>query len=408
MSSRTTHTPSHPVAHAVARLHDQLDDMLETPVWSMNTTDTGHTLTQLTRLAARLEALTLKVAAHADRTDVGDTTGATSTAVWWAHHTRMTQREAATKMKLAKALDSHEPVADTLATGALLQDQAAAIVNAVDRLPEHIEPDVRVEARQVLLAAAKDFDAKALRIQGRRILDIVAPEIGEAEEARQLAAEERKAEQAARLTMHDDGHGQTHGRFTLPTHEADLLRKPLHALAAPKAGGQGATPHGMGLALIEYLHRFPRNKLPKAGGIPATVVVTMSYETLLGGLKAAHLDTGTPISPALARKWACQAGIIPLVLGSKSEPLDVGRTRRFHTEAMRIAMHVRDQGCATHGCERPGSWCHAHHLTPWSEGGPTSVKDGVLLCPRHHTLAHHQDYDLTHHPDGKISFHRRE
>jgi hypothetical protein len=388
------------VAHAVARLHDQLDDLIDTPLWSMSTTDTGHTLTQLTRLAARLDALTLKVAAHADRT--------ASPAVWGPHHTRMTQRDAATKMKLAKALETHEPVDQALARGEVLTDQAAAIVDAVDKLPERLEPGVRVEARQVLLAAAKDFDAKALRIQGRRILDVIAPEIGEAEEARQLAAEERKAEQAARLTMHDDGHGQTHGRFTIPTHEADLLRKPLQALAAPRAGGQGATPHGMGLAFIEYLHRFPRNKLPKAGGLPATVVVMMSLETLMGGLKAAKLDTGTPISPGQARRMACQAGIIPMVLGGPSEVLDVGCKQRFHTEAMRMAMLVRDQGCATHGCERPGSWCHAHHLTPWSEGGPTSVKDGVLLCPRHHTLAHHPDYHLTHHPNGTITFHRRE
>jgi hypothetical protein len=47
-------------------------------------------------------------------------------------------------------------------------------------------------------------------------------------------------------------------------------------------------------------------------------------------------------------------------------------------------------------------------LIPWSAGGGTSVKDGVLLCPRHHTLAHHQDYDLTHHPEGMISFNRRQ
>jgi hypothetical protein len=406
MSNRTTHSPSHPMAHAVARLHDQLDDTLDRAIWSMSTTDTAHTLTELTRLTARIEALTLKIAAHADRLQVGDTTGATSTAVWWAHVTRMTQRDAATKMKLAKALETHEPVDHALARGEVLTDQAAAIAHAVDALPAHIEPDLRTQAREVLLAAAKDFDAKALRIQGRRILDVVAPEIGEAEEARQLAAEERRAEQAARLTMHDDGHGQTHGRFTLPTAVADQLRKPLHALAAPKAGGSGLSPHGMGLALIEYIGRFPTKKLPKTGGLAATIVVTLPYETLLGGLKCAHLDTGTPISPGLARRWACESGIIPAVLGGKSEPLDVGRMRRLHTEPMRIVMQLRDKGCATQGCERPGT--HAHHLKQWSKGGNTSVKDGVMLCPRHHTLAHHPDYELKQHPDGTTTFHRRE
>jgi hypothetical protein len=282
------------------------------------------------------------------------------------------------------------------------------ITDAVDALPDTIQPGVRTQARDHLLDAARHFDARALRIQGRRILDVVAPEVGEAEEAKQLAREERQAEAKARLTMHDDGHGMTYGRFTLPTWVADMFRKQLHALAAPKAGGHGFDPHGMGLAFAEYIRRYPTDQLPQAGGVSAAVVVTMTLETLLGGLKAAQLDTGTMISPGLARKLACEAGVIPVVLGGRSQPLDVGRKRRFHTKAQRIAMAVRDKGCAAEGCERPGSWCHAHHLTPWAQGGGTSLKDGVLLCPRHHTLAHHQDYELTHHPEGQISFTRRE
>jgi hypothetical protein len=408
MSSRPTHTPSHPVALAVARLREDVAALNAVAVWTMNDRDTQSALVDATRLLAQVGDLELRLAAHADRVQVGEASGATSAAVWWAHSTRMTQREAARKMKLAKALESQEPVAHALATGGVLADQAGAIVEAVDALPDEVEADTRLQARDHLLAVAKDFDATALRIQGRRILDVVAPEVGEAEEARQLAAEERKAQQAARLTMHDDGHGQTHGRFTIATYAADELRKALHTLAAPKAGGAGASPHGMGLAFAEYIHRFPTDKLPQAGGMDASVVVTMTLETLTGRLKCAQLDTGTRISPTLARKWACEAGVIPAVLGGKSEVLDLGRKRRFHTKTQRIAMLLRDQGCATASCERPGSWCQSHHLTPWAKGGDTTVKDGALLCARHHTLAHHHDYDLTHHPDGTITFHRRE
>ncbi|MDO9495352.1 MAG: hypothetical protein Q7J48_06600, partial [Nocardioides sp.] len=93
-------------------------------------------------LVARVSSLELKVAAQADRNQVGDVSGATS------------------------ALEDHE---------------------AVDALPEDIDPDIRVQACDHLLDAAKHFDAKALRIQGRRILDVVAPEVGEAEEAKRLA-----------------------------------------------------------------------------------------------------------------------------------------------------------------------------------------------------------------------------
>jgi hypothetical protein len=100
--------------------------------------------------------------------------------------------------------------------------------------------------------------------------------------------------------------------------------------------------------------------------------------------------------------------VIPVVLGGKSQVLDVGRRRRFHTKAQRIALAVQHGGCYADGCERPSAWCHAHHLDPWSMGGNTSVERGALLCARHHTLAHHPDYDTTHLPGGKVALTRRE
>ncbi|WP_134740354.1 HNH endonuclease signature motif containing protein [Nocardioides sp. 503] len=408
MSSPATHPPSHPVAQKVARLRAELAELNETPLWSMTPEEAADTLVETTRLNAQADELELRLAAHADRCEVGTSEGATSTAVYWANQTHLTQRDAASKMKLAKALDGHAPVEESLAKGHILADQAKVIVEAVDALPDDVGTTVKDQARDHLLAEAAHFDAKRLRVLGLHVLEVLAPEVGEAETARQLEAQERKAEAKARFTMHDDGHGTTHGRFSIPTHQADKLRKPLDALAAPKAGGEGSTPHGMGLAFIEYLNRFPTKKLPQAGGMDATVVVTMTLETLMGGLKAAHLDTGTPISPGLARRMACEAGVIPVVLGGKSQVLDVGRRMRFHTKAQRIAMAVRDGGCIALGCDRPSAWCHAHHLDPWSQGGSTSVERGGLLCTGHHPLAHHPGYVMTHHPGGKVSFHKRE
>ncbi|MDP2772332.1 MAG: DUF222 domain-containing protein [Nocardioides sp.] len=398
----------HPIAAALSAIEAELDAVQHAPAWSLSDEETRQAVVRATRLAARLAALELKVAAQADRARVGDASGATSAGVWWANQTRMVQRDAHRKIRLAKALERHEAVGEALAAGDLLVEQAQVITDAVDALPDSVQPEVRTQARDHLVGAAKHFDAKALRIQGRRILDVVAPEVGEAEEAKRLADEERKAEQAARFTMSDDGHGQTHGRFTLPTAVADMLRKPLEALASPQAGGHGLNPHGMGLAFAEYIRRYPTDHLPNTGGVSATVVVMMTLETLMGGLKAAQLDTGTPISPGQARKLACEAGIIPVVLDGDSQPLDVGREKRLHTKAQRVALLVRGQTCATRGCEHPASRCHAHHLTPWANGGHTSAKDAAWLCPRHHTLAHHDDYELTRHPDGTITFTRRE
>ena len=117
------------------------------------------------------------------------------------------------------------------------------------------------------------------------------------------------------------------------------------------------------------------------------------------------------ISAALARQLACEAGLIPAVwaraLGSPSVVLDLGRRTRLHTEPQRTALTLRDRGCTTAGCDRPAAWCHAHHDTPWTAGGPTSIANGRLLCPFHHRKAHSPGYDTTHLPTGQIQFHRR-
>jgi hypothetical protein len=133
----------------------------------------------------------------------------------------------------------------------------------------------------------------------------------------------------------------------------------------------------------------------------------MTLDTLLGGLRAASLDTGGHLSPSEARRLVCGAGIIPAVLGGDSVVLDLGRKRRFHTEPQRIALAHRDQGCTADGCDAPPGRCHAHHDTPWSHGGHTDTKTGRLLCPRHHTLAHDPRYSVNPTAHGKLTFIKR-
>ena len=124
----------------------------------------------------------------------------------------------------------------------------------------------------------------------------------------------------------------------------------------------------LGQAFCEYIERFPTDRLPTAGGVNATVVVTMTLETLEGGLAPATLDTGRLITAGEARRLASQCGVIPVVLGSRSEVLDLGRTIRLHTPAQRTALRLRHKTCTAEGCSVPAAWCHAHHKTPWCPG----------------------------------------
>ncbi|GAW48198.1 HNH nuclease [Nocardioides sp. PD653] len=393
----------------------QVADLAHASVWSMDRDETAATLTSLARLKASITELELRVAAHADDAAVGEASGATSTAVWWAHATNQTRREAIRDMHLATALSAgHEPVRVALAAGDVLVEQAQVIVRAVEQLPADLDQSLVEQAERHMVAEAAHHDAKALRILGRRLFEVIAPDQADAREAKLLEREERAAQESLRFTMAEDGHGRVHGRFTLDALTGAMLKKALLALAAPKhqaaqgpLGERRPGPERMGRAFAELIQRYPIDRLPHTGGLNATVVVTMTLETLEGRLQAAQLDTGEHLSPGLARRLACEAGVIPAVLGGPSEVLDVGRKARFHTTPMRIAMALRDQGCTAVGCDWPPGLCHAHHLHPWSKGGDTNAKAGRLLCPKHHTRAHDPAYTTTQHPDGKIGFTRR-
>ena len=395
-----------------------LKSVRDAPVWSMSPAEAREAMVELTRLEAQIAELQLRVAHHGQTVGVEADSGATSTANWWAHATKQTRAAAHRKIRLAAALGSEgfEPVRVALAEGRLLVDQAQVIVAAVEALPADLDDRVAADAQASLVGYAVHHDARELRVLGNRILEVVAPEVGEAHEANVLEREEREAEAAAMLRIVEDGHGRCHGRFTISSLHGAMLRKQLLAIAAPKhrasADGQAPEPgrpstHRLGEAFAEFIETYPTDRLPRAGGVAATVVVTMTVDTLMGGLKAAELDTGHRISPGLARRLACRAGIIPAVLGTQSQVLDLGRRTRFHTEPQRIALAIEQRGCTAEGCDWQRGRPNAHHDQPFSKGGDTSVKNGRLLCPRHHARAHDPAYTTTTLPTGKVRFHRR-
>ena len=242
MTSMAHPEARHVVSRSVASLSEQVADLAGTSLWSMSPVEAEQTLVALTRLGAQVAELELRVAGHAGSVGAGDGSGATSTASWWAHATRQTKAAAHRKMRLALGLERFPLVRDGLAAGDLTVEQAQVIVGALGELSPDLDHDVRAQAQARLVVLAREHDAKALRILGRRILEVVDPVAADAAEAKKLAAADRKAAASTRFTMADDGHGRVHGRFILPAAQGAMLKKMLLALAAPKhlAATQGA------------------------------------------------------------------------------------------------------------------------------------------------------------------------
>ena len=100
-----------------------------------------------------------------------------------------------------------------------------------------------------------------------------------------------------------------------------------------------------------------------------------------------------PVSIATVERHACAAGLVPILFDGVGQPLDVGRDQRLFTSRQRIALAARDGGCRFPGCDRPPSWCEAHHIEHWyRDDGRTDVADGVLLCRHHHLLVHNNGW----------------
>jgi hypothetical protein len=390
------------------------------PAWSMSKDEQRETLRVLDRLESRLAELDLRVLAAGDRNEVGADKGATSTAAWLAHETRQTRARCHAAVRLAGALDErYDATREALAAGRVNPDQAEVIVRAVDALTrEHddLPADIHARAEAHLLELAETFDAAQLRRLGKRLFEVVCPEAADQAEGEALAREEERAKRGASLTMRDNGDGTVEGRFKLPVLHAALLRKALEALTSPRRLGEGRLDPKTGKTLpsevlrgrgfMELLeHHLDASSLPSQAGSPFTLVITIGIDALMSGIGAATLETGERISAGEARRLACRAGIIPMVLDGDSVALDLGREQRLFDRYQRIALAQRYGGCAVATCDRPPAWTEAHHTTPWHQGGRTDLADGLPLCPPHHHMADHpESWDIRTLPSGQVRF----
>jgi hypothetical protein len=417
---------SHPVLACVAQVSAELAAIAEVPVELMSREEKAAALVAASAAADQVEALRLRLLAASD--DVAAEDGARDAGAWLAHEIRGDRSEQQRALRLGTALSERwREVGAALATGSVNLAQTRVIAHALDQLPDDVPIGVVSTAEAQLIAYAAEFGPRELRVLGRRILDVVAPEVGEAAEARALEAEERRAAELTTLTLTRCGDGTTRIAGRMPDASAHRLATYLDAFTSPRrvstgstTGGAGSTTGGgpierrRGRAFCALLEHLDPAKLPAHGGDATTVMVTMTLDQLRRELATAGVigvSTGSTtedrISAGELRRLACNAEIIPAVLGGRSEVLDLGRTSRLFSRAQRKALRIRDRRCRARGCTISATWCEAHHLKPWALGGATDLDDGVLLCSFHHHRAHDATYEMERCPDGDLELRRR-
>ncbi len=374
---------------------------------------------------------------EADQRDLKSRTGAPNLVRWLGDRFRLSRTDAAGRVRQAGDLLRHRPVRDALTAGAVTVEQATTAATALDQvaaLPGLTDED-RTSAARFLLEQCAALTPPELARAGRAVVEALTrtPSRDDPDEAAALDRDQQRAEADAQAAERNDlrvtrrrgrlravldlgplGEATLHawlrridsrpaGRRTTacrdqrlpPERRSDALVELLAAAAAAPHGSapDAAAPDGDDVGEVcdrRLAHRPPRRarhrqagRARSSGPLPplALLTVTTTEAGLRSSLPAAgRLDTGGIISAAALRQLACDALVIPAVLGGPSQILDLGRSTRVWNRAQRRAAALRDRGCTAPGCDRPPAACQLHHARHWIDGGPTDLTNAALLC----------------------------
>ena len=357
--------------------------------------------------------------AEAERRGLHGTSGARSVQAWLREMLNLAAGEARRRVQVAREVTERvglggeqlppalPETAGAMRNGEITLAHAGTIVDGVAAMPPGVDATERHAADALLARQARELPPHELRSAGEHLRYLL-------DQDGALRTEEYQVEhRELRIATGRDGMTVLNGR--LDRESGAELRAALQPLAAPRREADGVpdtrSPAKRNAdAFVDLLER-------KHGDARAQVRVTIDYDQLTEGLVADGAceernpqpdvfgraprtggtvdNTEQPITAAAARRLACDAEVLPLVLGGDGQPLDVGRSERTAPAHIRAALSARDGSCAFPDCDRPPGTSQAHHVRHWADGGATALHNMVMLCGHHHRLIHRQRWEVT-------------
>ncbi len=357
-----------PASTPATQLEELFDDELEQSIIDLKRSIDASTAQLLVRVA------------ELDRREIPRTEHLLSSTQWLKRFCRMTSTEASGTLKTARALAHMPAITRAAVDGEVVPTAVRLLARARDR-----HPDEFVDHEAVFADVATYLSVRDLK--------------------RAVSHWEQQVDYDEALTgVEDDGHrrelffNQTYlgrwdmrGNFGVAAgHVIDRALRGYVQRTYLDPDDHRTMPQRLADAEVD-IHQFwldHNDTAADSGGEKPHITVTVDYAVLTGTQPRLPELDGYAIDPETLRRWACDAGVVRILLDGDSEPLDVGRRTRTIPSALRRALELRDGGCAWAGCDVPASWCDAHHIVHWADGGTTTLDNLILLCRKHHTAIH--------------------
>jgi len=335
--------------------------------------------------------------------------------------TGSTKKDATTAVRVGQLLTEPDspswlaPVRAALVSRTLSVASAEAIRNGLGEPTDDVPAATLAEAAARLCATAPSVDSDRLYLLAREQRDAI-------DEAGIVDRERHQREQRSfRLRRLPDGMSQVH--WTLDPESAALVGDLYDRATSPRRGGPrfvNPTDTAISEAVLSDTRTTDQlvsdvfldllrsgadadsSQLLGTGAPQLRVLITEEAAATRRG--HGHIEgQSTPISIETVERLGCSGSVETIVFDSGGSVIDLGREQRLYSRRQRVALAARDGGCMWGDCDRPPSWCEAHHTKFWArDGGSTNLEDGILLCRHHHLLLHNNGWEIIH-LDGKYS-----
>lgn len=332
---------------------------------------------ELHRAIELLEVERLRRLAEIDRRKLFERDGHLSAVSWLAAKHHVPRGTAVEHVRSARALDEMPATRAALDSGDLSLGAAKVLASA-----RQVDPEAFARAEATLVDAARVHSMGGLQ----RVLGFWRERVRDD----RLSSDQMRDGRRLHASVTLGGMVRVDGDLDPETGEALLTA--LAAVMDVESRGENEEMRTPAQRRADALGEICRGWLDLAerpsvaGERPHMTVIVDVGQLAAGG--PAELDRVGAVAVGTMRRLGCDASLVRVVMAGPSEPLDVGRRTQIVPPAIRRAVVARDKTCAFPGCDRHQSWCDAHHVIHWANGGPTAVGNLVLLCRRHHRAVH--------------------